>query len=57
MMIGRDLVRLLQHVAKIPEIEAVWKDLLHNPASLLPGFSGKELTQTRRSRYQTVAAC
>lgn len=39
-MIGRDLVRLLQHVAKIPEIEAVWRDLLHSPNMLQPNFGG-----------------
>lgn len=31
LMIGRDLVRLLQDVALVPEIEVVWRDLLSNP--------------------------
>lgn len=41
LVIGRDLVRLLQNVARIPEIEAFWKDLLHNPSSLAPNFQGE----------------
>ncbi|KAI5056128.1 hypothetical protein GOP47_0029649 [Adiantum capillus-veneris] len=33
LVIGRDLVRLLQDVACIPEFESVWRDLLSNPAA------------------------
>jgi integrator complex subunit 3 len=33
LMIGRDLVRLLQDVALVPEIEVVWRDLLSNPGA------------------------
>ena len=40
LIIGRDLVRLLQNVARIPEMELVWKDLLHNPQVLSPQFTG-----------------
>ncbi|XP_046624168.1 integrator complex subunit 3 isoform X1 [Neodiprion virginianus] len=51
LVIGRDLVRLLQNVARIPEIEALWKDLLLNPKSLCPNFIGVlQLLQTRTSR-------
>ncbi|KAF2364795.1 Integrator complex subunit 3 [Trinorchestia longiramus] len=51
LVIGRDLVRLLQNVAKIPEIEAFWRDLLHNPGSLAPNFLGvSQLMSTRTSR-------
>ncbi|CAL4137794.1 unnamed protein product, partial [Meganyctiphanes norvegica] len=51
LMIGRDLVRLLQNVAKIPEIEAFWRDLIHNPTSLAPNFTGlQQLLQSRTSR-------
>lgn len=51
MAIGRDLVRLLQNVARIPEFEALWKDVLLNPKSLSPSFSGVlQLLQTRTSR-------
>ena len=38
--IGRDLVRLLQDVARIPEFEALWKEILHNPSALEPSFKG-----------------
>ncbi|KAL0962282.1 hypothetical protein UPYG_G00338080 [Umbra pygmaea] len=38
-IIGRDLVRLLQIVARIPEMELLWKDLLHNPQALSPQFT------------------
>lgn len=33
LVIGRDLVRLLQDVAFIPEFESIWKDLLSNPTA------------------------
>lgn len=39
--IGRDLIRLLQGVARIPEFSVLWKDLLTNPSSLNPQFTGK----------------
>lgn len=39
-MIGRDLVRLLQNVARIPEFEQLWKDILHNPQVLSSQFTG-----------------
>ncbi|KAL6439905.1 hypothetical protein ACFW04_004134 [Cataglyphis niger] len=49
--IGRDLVRLLQNVARIPEFEALWKDILLNSKSLCPNFNGVlQLLQTRTSR-------
>lgn len=38
--IGRDLLRLLQDVARIHEFETVWKDLILKPEGLAPGFSG-----------------
>ncbi|XP_066599245.1 integrator complex subunit 3 isoform X2 [Prorops nasuta] len=51
LVIGRDLVRLLQNVARIPEFEALWKDMLLSPKSLCPNFSGVlQLLQTRTSR-------
>lgn len=40
-MIGRDLVRLLQYVARIPEVESLWKDMLSNPTSISPHFTGQ----------------
>mgnify|MGYP002775512892 CR=1 FL=1 len=33
LVIGRDLVRLLQDVTFIPEFESIWKDLLSNPSA------------------------
>lgn len=51
MAIGRDLVRLLQHVARIPEFEQLWRDILHNPKFLSPTFTGlSQLMQIRTSR-------
>ncbi|XP_068423201.1 integrator complex subunit 3 isoform X1 [Clinocottus analis] len=50
-VIGRDLVRLMQNVARIPEMELVWKDLLHNPQVLSPQFTGVlQLLTARTSR-------
>lgn len=51
LMIGRDLVRLLQDVARLPEFEALWRDITHNPTVLSPTFGGiLSLLQTRTSR-------
>lgn len=51
MMIGRDLVRLLQNVARIPEFDALWREIHANPAALCPTFTGiTHLMQTRTSR-------
>ncbi|KAK0088867.1 hypothetical protein PV325_010464 [Microctonus aethiopoides] len=51
LVIGRDLVRLLQNVARIPEFETLWKDLLLNPKTICPSFIGViQLLQTRTSR-------
>ncbi|XP_018427857.1 PREDICTED: integrator complex subunit 3 isoform X1 [Nanorana parkeri] len=50
-MIGRDLVRLLQNVARIPEFDLLWKDMVHNPQALNPQFTGiLQLLQSRTSR-------
>ncbi|XP_077111146.1 integrator complex subunit 3 isoform X1 [Ranitomeya variabilis] len=50
-MIGRDLVRLLQNVARLPEFDSLWKDMLHNPQALNPQFTGiLQLLQSRTSR-------
>ena len=38
-LIGRDLVRLLQNVAKLTEFEALWRDLINTPHSLSPQFA------------------
>ncbi|MGH0186264.1 UNVERIFIED_CONTAM: hypothetical protein FKN15_020800 [Acipenser sinensis] len=50
-IMGRDLVRLLQNVARIPEMELLWRDLLHNPQALSPQFTGiLQLLTSRTSR-------
>ncbi|XP_041099036.1 integrator complex subunit 3, partial [Polyodon spathula] len=50
-IIGRDLVRLLQNVARIPEMDLLWRDLLHNPQALSPQFTGiLQLLTSRTSR-------
>ncbi|KAJ2317381.1 hypothetical protein IWW52_003159, partial [Coemansia sp. RSA 2704] len=41
-MIGRDLVRMLQDVARIPEFHDLWQDILQRPQSLSPLFAGIE---------------
>nr|CAD7452925.1 unnamed protein product [Timema tahoe] len=49
--IGRDFVRLLQNVARIPEFDKLWKDILLKPKTLCPNFTGiLQLLQTRTSR-------
>ncbi|XP_064474957.1 integrator complex subunit 3-like [Ornithodoros turicata] len=48
-IIGRDLVRLLQNVARLPEFEKLWKDILHNPSSLSPTFTGAQQLLTQRT--------
>lgn len=51
LVIGRDLVRLLQNVARIPEFDQLWKDILTAPKTLCPSFTGiLQLLQTRTSR-------
>lgn len=42
MVIGRDFVRLLQNVARIPQIEQLWRDILNNPRSLCQTFTGMQ---------------
>ncbi|XP_059094410.1 integrator complex subunit 3-like [Tigriopus californicus] len=51
MVIGRDLVRVLQYVAKIPEFQDLWQDMIHHPRTLSPSFTGiTQLMHTRTSR-------
>ncbi|UYV77018.1 INTS3 [Cordylochernes scorpioides] len=51
MTVGRDLVRVLQNVARVPEMEKLWKEMLHNPTSLHSTFTGiQQLLTTRTSR-------
>lgn len=49
--LGRDLVRLLQNVARIPEFSQLWQDILMNPKTLSPTFTNVlQLLHTRTSR-------
>lgn len=51
LVIGRDLIRLLQNVARIPEFDLLWKDLLLNPKVICNNFTGiLQLLQSRTSR-------
>lgn len=51
LVLGRDLVRLLQNVARIPEFNVLWQDILMNPKTLSPGFSSVlQLLELRTSR-------
>jgi integrator complex subunit 3 len=50
-VIGRDLVRVLQQVAKIPQFAALWTDIQMSPKNLSPTFAGiTQLMRTRTSR-------
>ncbi|KAI8141301.1 protein-domain-containing protein [Fennellomyces sp. T-0311] len=50
-MIGRDLVRLLQDVASIPEFAQLWNEVLNDPQKLAPTFKGvHSLLQTPTPR-------
>lgn len=49
--LGRDFVRILQNVARIPEFEALWRDMLQSPKTLHPRFTGVwEILRIRTSR-------
>eukprot|EP01137_Pigoraptor_chileana_P011604 Opistho-2@62725 len=39
-VIGRDLLRALIEVARIPPFAQLWKDILHRPSNLADGFTG-----------------
>jgi integrator complex subunit 3 len=49
--LGRDFVRLLQNVARLPEFSQLWKDILTTPKSLHPTFTGIfQMLSVRTSR-------
>lgn len=49
LLVGRDLVRLLQDLAHVPEFRAIWKDLILNPSVFqIEGFL--DITQLYLSR-------
>jgi len=47
--LGRDFVRLLQAVSKIPEMEEMWMDILFHPSKLHPEFVGLDQLMKRRT--------
>lgn len=50
--LGRDFIRLLQNVARIPEFNLLWKDILTNPKVLNPQFTGVfQMLSNRTSRH------
>lgn len=51
LVIGRDLLRLLQNISRIPEIEKLWTDILYNPSALAVDFTGVvQVMKVRTSR-------
>lgn len=51
LLIGRDFLRLLNMINKIPEFESLWHDIFNNPKSLHPSFqSPLQLLSTRTPR-------
>lgn len=51
MAIGRDFVRILQYVARLPEVADLWRDILYHPKVLSPAYTGfSQLMETRTSR-------
>lgn len=50
--LGRDFVRLLQNVARIPEFQQLWLEILTNPKLLAPTFTGIfQMLSIRTSRH------
>lgn len=48
--IGRDLIRLLLQIARIPEFNLIWKEILTNPNSLAPNFNLINIMKMRTHR-------
>ncbi|XP_033634488.1 integrator complex subunit 3-like [Asterias rubens] len=53
--IGRDLLRLLQTVARIPEFDNLWKDIIHRPQSLNSQFTGVSQLMGQRTSPKYLA--
>ena len=56
MVIGRDLVRLMQYVARVPEVEKLWYDMLHNPTSLCSTFTGEWKVNLHHNTVKNIVA-
>jgi len=51
-VLGRDFIRILQNVARVPEFNQLWKDILTNPKTLHPTFNGIfQMLSIRTSRH------
>ncbi|KAL5499807.1 hypothetical protein EMCRGX_G011269 [Ephydatia muelleri] len=53
--IGRDLIRLLQNVARIPEFSELWRDILQFPEKLSSQFTGVSLLATKRTSRRFIS--
>ncbi|XP_051114954.1 uncharacterized protein LOC127240359 isoform X2 [Andrographis paniculata] len=53
LMVGRDLIRLLQDLVNVPELCAVWKDLLYNPKTfkVIEFVDISQIYSTRTSKW------
>ncbi|CDW56316.1 integrator complex subunit 3 [Trichuris trichiura] len=55
-VIGRDLIRILVSVGGLPQFAALWRDLLLNPTSFSPQFTGiEQLLSIRTSRRYFIS--
>ncbi|MCO5586819.1 hypothetical protein L7F22_040763 [Adiantum nelumboides] len=58
LVIGQDLVRLLQNVASIPEFEPIWRDLLSNPEAFnAVGFADIAQLYVVRTPARYLTSC
>ena len=55
MQIGRDLLRLLQGVARIPEFTDLWRDLMLHPQKIGPQCVGVAQMLSRRTSRRFIA--
>ena len=53
--IGRDLIRLLQGVARIPEFTDLWRDLMLHPQKIGPQCVGVAQFLSRRTSRRFIA--
>ena len=53
--IGRDFIRVMINVSRVPEIHHLWQDILHNPQQLHPEFHGVQQILRITSPRQILA--
>lgn len=51
---GRDLVRALQDVSRIPEFGQLWADILGRPQTLHKNFEGSRLGTHRQKHTESA---